>query len=96
MDAANCIVETYKNKRSVYFAVSNLLPSDVLMREYNKEYHLLLIGVDEGELIHKDFGVFHVNSAGEGSLFKEKILSQPCSLPSQSSIGASVLTSAAG
>ncbi len=71
MDAANCIVETYKNKRSVYFAVSNLLPSDVLMREYNKEYHLLLIGVDEGELIHKDFGVFHVNSAGEGSLFKK-------------------------
>ena len=71
MDAVTCMAETYKNKRSIYFAASNLLPSEVLMREYAREYHLILIGVDEGGLIHQDFGVFHVNSAGDGSLFKK-------------------------
>lgn len=71
LDTVNCVVETYKNKRSVYFAASNVLPSEVLMREAKKEYHLLLLGVDEGELIHKDFGVLYINSAGEGSLFKK-------------------------
>lgn len=70
-DSAACIAETYKNKRSIYFAATNLLPSQVLMRESNKEYHLLLIGVDEGELVHKDFGAFYVNHQGEVSFFKK-------------------------
>lgn len=71
MDGVICVAETYKNKRSIYFAVSNLLPSQVLMQEDGKEYHLLLLGVDQGEVIHKDFGVFYVNHRGEGVLFKK-------------------------
>lgn len=70
-DNAVCMMETYKNKRSVYFAVSNLLPSSALLREEDREYHLLLIGVDDGELIHRDFGPFYVNHQGEGSIFKK-------------------------
>lgn len=70
-DSVACIAETYKNKRSMFFAASNLLPSAVLLREENKEYHLLLIGAESGELIHKDFGAFYVNHQGEGSLFKK-------------------------
>ena len=70
-DQAVCVVETYKNKRSIYFAVSNLLPSSALVREEDREYHLLLLGVDDGELIHRDFGPFYVNHQGEGSLFKK-------------------------
>ncbi len=71
MDGAACVMESYKNKRSVYFAVSNLMPSAVLLREENKEYHLVLLGVFEGEIIHEDFGAFFVNHHGEGSLFKK-------------------------
>lgn len=71
MDNAACIIESYKDKRSVYFAVSNLLPSAVLLQEENKEYHLILLGASEGEVIHKDFGTFFVNTRGEGSFFKK-------------------------
>ncbi|WP_425755448.1 hypothetical protein ACPW7J_13585 [Ihubacter sp. rT4E-8] len=70
MDRAVCVLETYKEKRSVYFAVSNLLPSRALAEE-EKEYHLILMGADNGELIHRDFGVFSVNQSGEGSFFKK-------------------------
>lgn len=71
MDGVVCMVESYKEKRSVYFAVSNLLPSASLMAEEDKEYHLMLMGVDEGELIHRDFGPFFVNQKGEGSFFRK-------------------------
>ncbi len=70
-DNAVCIVESYKNKRSIYFAVSNLLPSSTLIREKNREYHVLLLGVEDGELVHRDFGPFYVNHQGEGSVFKK-------------------------
>lgn len=71
IDGAVCVVESYREKRSVYFAVSNLLPSASLMSEEDKEYHLMLMGVDEGELIHRDFGPFFVNQKGEGSFFRK-------------------------
>lgn len=70
VDRAVCVLETYRGKRSVYFAVSNLLPSRLLAEE-EKEYHLMLLGASEGQLIHRDFGVFTVNQSGEGSFFKK-------------------------
>lgn len=66
-----CVVESYKSKRSIYFAVSNLLSSSGLLTDYGKEYHLMLMGADEGELIYKDFGAFYINQRGEGSFFKK-------------------------
>ena len=59
VDRAVCVLETYREKRSVYFAVSNLLPSR-LLSEQKKEYHLMLLGASDGELIHRDFGTFTV------------------------------------
>lgn len=70
LDRAVCTLETYKEKRSVYFAASNLLPSGVLAED-QREYHLILMGAEDGQVIHRDFGVFHVNQSGEGSLFKK-------------------------
>lgn len=70
VDRAVCVLETYREKRSVYFAVSNLLPSR-LLSEQKKEYHLMLLGASDGELIHRDFGTFTVNQSGEGSFFKK-------------------------
>ena len=58
IDGSTCIVESYKDKRSLYFAVSNLLPSASLLSQGNREYRLILMGVDEGEIIHRDFGSF--------------------------------------
>ena len=68
---AVCVLETYKDKRSIYFTVSNLLPSRFLLADDGKAYHLLLMGVEDGQLIHLDFGPFHVNQKGEGSFFKK-------------------------
>lgn len=68
LDRAVCTLETYKEKRSVYFAASNLLPSGVLAED-RREYHLILMGAENGQIIHRDFGVFHVNQSGEGSFF---------------------------
>lgn len=70
-DDCACVVESYKNKRSVYFAVSNLLSSCGLLTDANKEYHLVLMGADDGQLIHRDFGAFFVNQRGDGTFFKK-------------------------
>lgn len=66
-----CILESYKDKRSVYFEVSNLLPSSDLHTNGRKAYHILLLGEDDGEVIYKDFGEFHVGIKGSGSFFKK-------------------------
>jgi hypothetical protein len=68
-EEVTCFVESYKEKRSIYLGVVNLLPSAVLAEEQGGEYHLLLLGAAEGELLHRDFGVFRVNRRGQGSLF---------------------------
>ena len=73
-----CVFETYKEKRAVYFSVSNLLPSSVLLREEGREYHLILLGSSDGEIIHMDFGVFSVNPRGEG-LLRRKFTGPPLS-----------------
>lgn len=73
-----CVFETYKEKRAVYFSVSNLLPSSVLLREEGREYHLILLGSSDGEIIHMDFGVFSVNPRGEG-LLRRKFTGLPLS-----------------
>lgn len=70
-DAALCFVETYKDKRAIYFSAANLYPSTQLMSEAGKEYHLLLLGSADGKLLHKDFGSFVVGRKGEGSIFKK-------------------------
>lgn len=66
-----CILETYKEKRSIYFSVSNLLPSETLYAQDGLFYHVLLLGTDQGKIIHKDFGEFRVNQSGEGSFFQK-------------------------
>lgn len=71
IDGSTCIVESYKDKRSLYFAVSNLLPSASLLSQGNREYRLILMGVNEGEIIHRDFGSFFVDQKGDGSFFKK-------------------------
>lgn len=76
--SAVCVFETYREKRAVYFFVSNLLPSSVLLRENDREYHLILLGSKDGEIIHLDFGVFSVNPRGEG-LLRKKFTGPPLS-----------------
>ena len=71
MDKVVCTVETYKEKRSVFLSVNNLLPSAAILSESNREYRVILMGVDEGELIHRDFGTFFVNQKGDGTMFKK-------------------------
>lgn len=71
IDGSTCIVESYKDKRSLYFAASNLLPSASLLSQGNREYRLILMGVDDGEIIHRDFGSFFVDQKGDGSFFKK-------------------------
>ncbi len=70
-DDSLCILESYKDKRSVYFEVSNLLPSSDLHTSGRKAYHFLLLGVENGEVIYKDFGEFHIERNGSGSFFKK-------------------------
>lgn len=71
IDTVTCFAETYKNKRSIYFSVSNLLPSALLMTEAGREYHLVLMGSQDGELLHKDFGAIFINQKGEGGIFRK-------------------------
>lgn len=66
-----CILETYKEKRSLFLSVKNLLPSKELLETRKGEYHALLLGAEEGNLLYKDFGVFHVDGNGEGSFFQK-------------------------
>lgn len=76
--SAVCVLEAYREKKAVYFSVSNLLPSSVLLREEGREYHLILLGSRNGEIIHMDFGVFSVNPRGEG-LLRRKFSGPPLS-----------------
>lgn len=71
MDKVVCTVETYKEKRSAFLSVANLLPSTTILTEMGREYKVILMGVDDGQLIHRDFGTFFVNQKGEGNLFKK-------------------------
>ena len=71
IDDVVCVLETYKEKRSLFFSVSNLLPSHYLKTEYKREYHVLLLGADESGVIHRDFGSFYVDQRGEGSFFQK-------------------------
>lgn len=71
VDEIVCFAETYREKRSLYFSVTNLQPSTVLMEQAGREYHLVLLGSEGGELLHKDFGVFFVNRKGDGGVFKK-------------------------
>lgn len=66
-----CMLESYKEKRSIYFAVGNLLPSSSLAADGNREYRLILMGVSEGELVHKDFGSFFVSPRGDGNFYRK-------------------------
>lgn len=52
-----CYVETYKDKRAVFFHGSNLLPG--------VNYHLILIGGGSGQMEHQDFGPLHTGANGE-------------------------------
>ena len=51
-----CYVESYKEKRAVFFRGENLLSG--------KNYHLILIGSREGQLEHQDFGPLQVGGDG--------------------------------
>lgn len=66
---AICVIETYKEKRSIFFSAVNLLPSNFLRTEADSAYHVMLLGEEDGQLIHQDFGTFYVNQKGEGSFF---------------------------
>jgi len=70
-DEVICILETYKDKRSVYFSVTNLLPPTAMKSEGQMEYRFLMLGSHDGEMIHQDFGEFYVNQSGEGSFFQK-------------------------
>ena len=50
MTAAHALWNPIKIKDPYIFAVSNLLPSASLLSQGNREYRLILMGVDEGEL----------------------------------------------
>ncbi len=66
-----CILETYKEKRSAYFSVTNLLPTTAMKSDGRMEYRFLMLGSHDGEMIHRDFGEFFVNQNGEGSFFQK-------------------------
>ncbi len=52
-----CYVESYKDKRAVFFHGRNLLPGE--------NYHLILIGSAADEMVHQDFGPLHTGGNGE-------------------------------
>jgi len=52
-----CYVESYKDKRAVFFQGSNLLPGE--------NYHLILIGKGDGQIEHQNFGPLHTEGNGE-------------------------------
>lgn len=53
-----CYVESYKEKRAVFFHGQNLLPGE--------NYHLILMGNSDGRVEHQDFGPLH--TAADGAL----------------------------
>lgn len=57
-----CYVESYKDKRAVFFHGYNLIPGE--------KYHVILIGSDGDEMHHQDFGPFHTGSNGDLRLYK--------------------------
>lgn len=57
LDSPVCYVESYKEKRAVFFHGENLLPG--------KTYHLILIGDGDGQTEHQDFGPLHTGTNGE-------------------------------
>ena len=70
-DEVVCVLETYREKRSVFFSVQNLLPSNYLHKDKSGAYHVVLLGAENGQLLHEDFGVFHVSQNGEGTFFQK-------------------------
>lgn len=52
-----CYVESYKEKRAVFFRGYNLLPGE--------SYRFILIGNAGGEIEHRDFGPLHTGADGE-------------------------------
>ena len=52
-----CYVESYKEKRAVFFQGYHLFPGE--------RYHIVLIGNEAGEMIHEDFGPIHTGGNGE-------------------------------
>lgn len=52
-----CYVESYKEKRALFFQGQNLLPK--------KNYHLILMGNHDGQIEHQDFGPLHAGAGGE-------------------------------
>ena len=65
-----CYLESYKEKRSLQFHAENLLPSRTLMETEGKEYHLVLVGEEDGEVIHKDFGEIFAEQMGAVQFFQ--------------------------
>ncbi|MBR5315540.1 MAG: hypothetical protein IKU44_02010 [Firmicutes bacterium] len=68
---ANCFLETYKEKRAICFSATNLLPSRLLKEEHQMTYQLLLIGEDEGGMIHQEFGPLSVSEHGQIRFFQK-------------------------
>ncbi len=66
-----CRLETYKEKRALFFRAENLLPLSTAEGKYGREYHLLLMGSHDGQVVHQDFGPVRVTQNGEGSLFQK-------------------------
>ena len=52
-----CYVESYKEKRAIFFQCRNLNPKE--------QYHLLLMGEYDGKMTHQAFGPLHTSSNGE-------------------------------
>lgn len=57
-----CYVESYKDKRAVFFQGNNLLQG--------VNYHLVLIGSVQGNVLHRNFGPFRVHKGGELQCYK--------------------------
>ncbi len=57
-----CYVESYKDKRAVFFQGYNLFQG--------VNYHLILIGSAQGDVLHQNFGPFHVKKDGELRCYK--------------------------
>ena len=53
-----CYVESYKEKRAVFFQCHNLSPREI--------YYLLLLGECDGQTVYKEFGPLH--TSGNGAL----------------------------
>ena len=71
MTAAHALWNPIKIKDPYILQFQIFLPSASLLSQGNREYRLILMGVDEGEIIHRDFGSFFVDQKGDGSFFKK-------------------------